>query len=59
MRGRTLTGPVTHFEIYGEQPAALAEFYRKLFGWRLERAPGVDYWRIETEGRWRAALPAG
>jgi uncharacterized protein len=49
MRGRTLTSPVTHFEIYGEQPAALAEFYRQLFGWRLERAPGVDYWRIETE----------
>jgi predicted enzyme related to lactoylglutathione lyase len=44
-----LTSPVTHFEIYGEQPAALAEFYRQLFGWRLERAPGVDYWRIETE----------
>ena len=49
MRGRTLTSPVTHFEIYGEEPAALAEFYRQLFGWRLERAPGVDYWRIETE----------
>ena len=43
-----MTGPVTHFEIYGEEPAALAEFYRQLFGWRLERAPGVDYWRIET-----------
>lgn len=49
MRGQTLTSPVTHFEIYGEQPAALADFYRQLFGWRLERAPGVDYWRIETE----------
>ena len=24
MRGRTLTSPVTHFEIYGEEPAALA-----------------------------------
>jgi predicted enzyme related to lactoylglutathione lyase len=43
-----LTSPVTHFEIYGEEPAALAEFYRQLFDWRLERAPGVDYWRIET-----------
>ena len=43
-----MTSPVTHFEIYGEEPAALAEFYRQLFGWRLERAPGVDYWRIET-----------
>jgi predicted enzyme related to lactoylglutathione lyase len=32
----------------------LAEFYRQLFGWRLERAPGHDYWRIET-----GAAPAG
>jgi uncharacterized protein len=43
-----MTGLVTHFEIYGEEPADLAEFYRQLFGWRLERAPGVDYWRIDS-----------
>jgi predicted enzyme related to lactoylglutathione lyase len=43
-----LTGAVTHFEIYAEEPATLAAFYSQLFGWRLERAPGVDYWRIET-----------
>jgi uncharacterized protein len=52
MRGvRALTGSVTHFEIYGEQPTTLAEFYRQLFGWRFERAPGLDYWRIETGAR--------
>ena len=44
-----MTGAVTHFEIYAEEPETLADFYRKLFGWRLERAPGLDYWRIETE----------
>jgi predicted enzyme related to lactoylglutathione lyase len=38
--------PVTHFEIYGVDPAKLAEFYRAVLGWRLEKAPGVDYWRI-------------
>ena len=43
-----MTGTVTHFEIYGEEPAALAEFYSQLLGWRLERASGLDYWRIET-----------
>jgi predicted enzyme related to lactoylglutathione lyase len=40
---------VTHFEIYANEPAKLAEFYRGLFGWRLDKAPGVDYWRIQTE----------
>jgi uncharacterized protein len=39
---------VTHFEIYAEEPAMLADFYRTLFGWRLDKAPGVDYWRIQT-----------
>ncbi len=45
---RILSGSVTHFEIYAEHPATLAEFYRQLFDWRLDKAPGVDYWRIET-----------
>jgi hypothetical protein len=25
----------------------LAEFYQILFGWRVEQAPGIDYWRIQ------------
>src|SRR5258708_22786995 len=40
--------PVTHFEIYAEDPAKLAEFYRTLLGWQIEKAPGIDYWRIQT-----------
>jgi predicted enzyme related to lactoylglutathione lyase len=31
---------VTHFEIFAEDPAPLAEFYRRLFGWRVEQAWG-------------------
>ncbi len=41
-------GAVTHFEIYAEEPAKLADFYRNLFGWQLDKAPGIDYWRIQT-----------
>ena len=43
-----MTGAVTHFEIYAEEPAKLADFYRNLFGWKLDKAPGIDYWRIQT-----------
>ena len=43
-----MLGAVTHFEIYAEEPAVLAEFYGELFGWRLERGPRPDYWRIDT-----------
>lgn len=48
-----LTGFVRHFEIYAEDPAALAEFYCQLFGWRIELVPGAKYWFIEAK-----AMPA-
>jgi predicted enzyme related to lactoylglutathione lyase len=43
-----MTASVTHFEIYGEDPAKLAEFYKGLLGWQIDKAPGIDYWRINT-----------
>jgi uncharacterized protein len=39
---------VTHFEIYADEPEALAEFYRRLFGWRIDKALAVDYFFIDT-----------
>lgn len=38
---------VTHFEIYAEKPENLVDFYRNLFGWQLDKAPGLDYWHIK------------
>ena len=43
-----MTNSITHFEIYGAEPEGLAEFYRGVFGWRIEQMPGVDYWPVET-----------
>jgi predicted enzyme related to lactoylglutathione lyase len=43
-----MTNLVTHFEIYGETPGGLADFYRSVFGWHIEQMQGVDYWRIQT-----------
>jgi predicted enzyme related to lactoylglutathione lyase len=43
-----MTGKLTHFEIYGDDPEALADFYRSVLGWSVERAPGVDYWRVQA-----------
>ena len=40
---------VTHFEVYAEEPSKVAEFYRSLFGWQVDEAPGIDYWLIQTE----------
>ena len=54
-----MTGAVTHFEIYAEEPAKLAEFYRDLFGWRLERRPGSTTGGSRLERRRRAAIAGG
>lgn len=43
-----MAASVTHFEIYAEETDTLADFYRDLFGWRIEKAPGVDYYMIQT-----------
>jgi predicted enzyme related to lactoylglutathione lyase len=40
---------LSHVEIFGDEPEQLADLYRELFGWRIEKAPGIDYWRIEGE----------
>ncbi|HJT79071.1 MAG TPA: VOC family protein [Gemmataceae bacterium] len=41
---------VVHFEIPADDPAKLAEFYTKLFGWKIEKipVPNHDYWGCKT-----------
>jgi hypothetical protein len=58
-RSETLTSSVTHFEIYAEQPAKLAEFYHTLLGWQIDKAPGVDYWRIQIAASEGKAIGGG
>jgi len=50
---------VTHFEIYGEEPAQLASFYRESLGWNVEQMPGLNYFRIQTGETEGAALHGG
>jgi predicted enzyme related to lactoylglutathione lyase len=41
---------IIHFEIPADDPAKLAEFYKGLFGWTIEKfpMPGFDYWGCKT-----------
>jgi predicted enzyme related to lactoylglutathione lyase len=55
----TVSNSVTHFEIYAQEPAELAEFYRQLFGWHIEKALGVDYFFIQTGPEKNGALRGG
>jgi predicted enzyme related to lactoylglutathione lyase len=40
---------VIHFEINADQPQRAVDFYKKVFGWKVEKWDGPqDYWLITT-----------
>ena len=40
---------VVHFEIPAKDPERAVEFYKKVFGWKIEKWDGpIDYWLVET-----------
>lgn len=40
---------VIHFEIPAENPERAAAFYKKAFGWKIEKWPGpMEYWMVST-----------
>lgn len=45
-----MANTIVHFEIAGEDPERLGQFYSGLFGWKVTKAPmpGMDYWLVET-----------
>jgi predicted enzyme related to lactoylglutathione lyase len=57
--------PVSHFEIYADEPESLAKIYGSLFDWKMERveaAAGTDYRTIrtvDTDDKGRPTGPTG
>lgn len=40
---------VVHFEIPASDPDRASAFYKKLFGWKIEKWPGpTEYWMVTT-----------
>ena len=40
---------VVHFEIPADNPERAAAFYKKAFGWKIEKWPGpLEYWLVNT-----------
>ena len=40
---------IIHFEIPADDPERAAAFYKKAFGWKIEKWPGpTDYWLVTT-----------
>jgi predicted enzyme related to lactoylglutathione lyase len=44
-----ISSSIVWFEIPADNPERAKKFYGSLFGWKIERFPGVaDYWHIDT-----------
>ena len=42
--------PVVHWELMSKQPAKIAAFYAKTFGWKIEHHEPLDYRIVESGG---------
>jgi len=40
--------PVVHWELISQQPAKVADFYAKIFGWKVEHRPELNYRIVDT-----------
>ena len=54
-------GRVIHFEILGDDPERLAEFYRAALGWEIQSwegaaEHGVEYWLVSTGAKDSAGI---
>ena len=54
-----MAAAVTHFEIFGEDLARLAEFYSGLFDWKIEKATAIDYYRIHINASEATSVQGG
>lgn len=41
--------PIVHFEILGVDFQKTKEFYRNMFGWTMQDAPGMNYALVDTD----------
>jgi predicted enzyme related to lactoylglutathione lyase len=40
--------PVVHWELMSKEPAKVAEFYEKIFDWKIQHMPEMNYRVVDT-----------
>jgi predicted enzyme related to lactoylglutathione lyase len=40
--------PVVHFEMMSKDPAEVSDFYARIFGWKVQHRPELNYRIVET-----------
>jgi predicted enzyme related to lactoylglutathione lyase len=42
--------PVVHFEFWSQDPPKISDFYKKVFDWKINHLPDMDYTLVDTGG---------
>ena len=42
--------PVVHWELWSKDPAKVSDFYAKVFDWKIQDMPELNYRLVETGG---------
>jgi uncharacterized protein len=42
--------PVVHWELMSKDPAKVSDFYQKIFDWKIQHFPEMNYHVVETGG---------
>ena len=42
--------PVVHWELWSKEPEKISDFYGKVFGWKIQHVPELNYRMVETGG---------
>lgn len=51
---------VVHFDLSADEPQRAADFYRRLFGWQVEKWGGpTDYWLLRTGDAQQSGITGG
>lgn len=43
--------PVVHWEFWTENPSKVSDFYAKVFDWKIQDIPGMNYHLVDTQGK--------
>ena len=43
--------PVVHWELMSKDPAKVSAFYEKIFGWKIQHVPEMNYRLVDTGGK--------
>ena len=43
--------PVVHFELWSKDPARVSAFYERVFDWKVNFIPQIDYRFVDTAAR--------